>query len=337
MEGALTAMMAPAAGARGFSVTGTTTLRRRCGIDAGRRDNWPIDDWVSCRPILRKATVEIDRVPVAELPLDNGAGASLAEQFSTSSAGISRWSSATAMSRSRAANPGIEPKAHAAMRAKARARPTSTPNGATTFWLCGGLISTLQGPDQTQFEELNGERGFMYDDGAATLPREGFMVASYWLASRTRTRGGPVRGMRAGETVTYFRTAVHELGHAMGLDHNCRRTTALMNIRRTIIAENSLQTPATPFPDNMLVVVSLADDEHRLRHWPDLIVRPGGSGAEVFSGETVARSTPFKSDQPQVGRRRRSCAAVPLGAPVRINLSLTNVTGEAVRPPGRPA
>jgi len=31
---------------------------------------------------------------------------------------------------------------------------------------------------------------------------------------------------------------------------------------------------ATPFPDN-IVMSFAADDRHRLRHWPDLVVRPG--------------------------------------------------------------
>src|SRR5262249_48652478 len=148
--------------------------------------------------------------------------------------------------------------------------------------------------------------------------REGLMIASRWRVPE-EARWGLVQGMLTAETVTYFRTAVHELGHALGLNHNVRGT----NFMRPAdgIADDGLKTPPTPFPENIRWSYS-PDDEHRLRHWPDLIVRPGGRG--MFSGAAAAISASPSN------RHRLDVApvltSVPLGAPVRINVSLVNTS-----------
>ena len=103
--------------------------------------------------------------------------------------------------------------------------------------------------------------------------REGCVVASGSTFSND-DKWGVLKGVRAGDSpATYFRTAVHEVGHAMGLDHN--ETTTVFAIMRPTNGIAETATPAAPFPTNIQWSFT-RDDEHRLRHWPDLVVRPGG-------------------------------------------------------------
>jgi hypothetical protein len=318
MEGALTAMMAPELAPAGFpspELYFGGDVANAAGATIGRLTM----GFVS--PFLRKATVEIDRVPVAELPLDNGAGASWRTILNKLG-----WDISVFVSDSNVEEPSGESwnraEAHAAMEVK---REQTDLNAEWRYHVLAVRRIDKQNPaSATQFELLNGERGFMYDEGGR-LPREGFMVASHWLLPDEEA-WGLVRGMRAGTTVTYFRTAVHEMGHAMGLEHN-DADNGFMNTTE-IIAENSLEASATPFPKNILWSFA-SDDEHRLRHWPDLIVRPGGRGPKAGESSPVS---PFESDRHKLNVTP-VLPAVPLGAPVRINLSLINVTDKAVDSP----
>jgi hypothetical protein len=68
-----------------------------------------------------------------------------------------------------------------------------------------------------------------------------------------------------------------------------------------------------------------ADDELRLRHWPDLVVRPGGAAWPFGSNAPTSVSNEVTSD---VLRLDVSAVLpeVPFGAPVRVNLNLVNKT-----------
>ena len=131
--------------------------------------------------------------------------------------------------------------------------------------------------------QINGNlRGHMYDEaagGSNNLPREGLYVASHWRVPLNPIWGS-TQGKLSGETVIYFRTAVHEFGHALGLDHAGRGVTFM----RTTEAIAGAGTSGRPFPDN--IEWSFApEDEHRLQHWSDMMVRPGG--AQVLWSDTA--------------------------------------------------
>jgi hypothetical protein len=133
--------------------------------------------------------------------------------------------------------------------------------------------------------------------------------------------------MRAGAVPDmYFRTAVHEIGHAMGLDHN-NKDNGIMNATDTIAA-NSLKPGSPPFPKN--IQWSFApDDELRLRHWPDIVVRPGGTpwNNNVGAPLAVLQSRQHRLELSPVVK------SVPIGAPVRIDLSLFNATDQTIFAP----
>ncbi|HEY5870092.1 MAG TPA: hypothetical protein VI542_31750, partial [Candidatus Tectomicrobia bacterium] len=136
---------------------------------------------------------------------------------------------------------------------------------------------------------------------------------------------GTVQGMRFGTvTAPYFRTAVHETGHAMGLYHNTA-DNGFMNTT-DVIASNSL-TPGSPaFPNNVQWSFN-AEDAKRLRHMPDIYARPGGLPFGTSYATTPISPTDFgvviEDLELHVSPLLES---VPLGAPVRVNVELVNTS-----------
>jgi len=318
---ALTARLTPAVGSRAYQ---SRYLAGDVTDDSGAVVGTMTMGLVSS--YLRKATVEIDRVPASELPLDNGMGETWRTVFDKVG-----WDITVLPSDSDVAEPSGESwsgaEAHAAMLAR---RDRSDLDAEWRFHVLAvrRIDLVIKTPQTTPEQLANGERGYMYDVDATdtdNLPREGLMVASHWCIPNEKMWGS-LQGQRAGMTVTYLRTAVHELGHAMGLSHFYGDNSIMCPT--DTVAMHSLQTPDTPFPTNMTWSFG-ADDSQRLRHWPDMVVRPGGIKWPFGEGAPV---TPVPSDRLRLDVTALA-AAVPLGAPVRINLSLTNISDAPVTAP----
>ena len=112
------------------------------------------------------------------------------------------------------------------------------------------------------------------------------------------------------------------MGHAFGLADNTA-DLGFMNTTEVL----TVQPPPPPFPDNILWNFN-PTDLSRLRHWPDIYVRPGGlklGSAPLTYAETNVPN--LKLDVQPV------LSEVPLGAPVRIAVKLTNVGETPIQVP----
>lgn len=174
-------------------------------------------------------------------------------------------------------------------------------------------------------------RGLMFDSRGADanqLPREGAAIAAGWVFPDS-AMWGKLRNQRFGDSKpAYFRTAVHEIAHAMGLHHNAS-DTGFMNTTPGIAG----QAEPGEFPDNIKFRFA-PDDEKRLRHLPDIWLRPGGiswgrhyhTAPVHFGGALPPRDGLIVC----VSSLRRT---FPIGAPVRIHLTLVNRGTEPVAAP----
>jgi hypothetical protein len=127
--------------------------------------------------------------------------------------------------------------------------------------------------------------GIMYDcfiGDSNDVPREGAAIASHVNLGNDPKWGAFQNKFLYEATAVYFRTAVHEIGHLMHLIHNID-DNGFMNIA-SVIADRALNgQPA--FPNNFQWYFS-PEDQIRLRHFPDIWVRPGGIRWNASYGNT---------------------------------------------------
>lgn len=275
--------------------------------------------WVTSH--LRKVTVEIDSVAGCEQPADNGGSFDWQKLFDDLN-----WDGTVIHSDHDVAEPSTgewsDGELHAAMLAR-RDR-----NDLDAEWwyhmLSVGLIA-------------GSPRGTMYDPSGSDVdpkyfPRQGCAIAARWPVPAT-----PEWGLAAGErfglsSPAFFRTAVHELGHAFGLGHN-PEDLGFMNTT-DVIADRGTST--TPFPNNIGWAFS-PSDLRKLRHMPDALVRPGGAPLGALSGEDAS---PLHADDTitPVGLALTVTplrSEVPIGAPVRVGIALVNKGEETQTVPKR--
>jgi hypothetical protein len=173
--------------------------------------------------------------------------------------------------------------------------------------------------------------GLMYDSGALDtnmVPREGIVVAAHAKFPKENF-GGANGKMLQDVSRAAFHNVMHELGHAMGLLHRFHGRTFMQGL--IYIAA---QTPN--FPDSLDFEYD-AEDELRLLHFPDIWVRPGGAPfGQGYSALPIpdADAITDVNDQFELTVRpvRRS---VPLGAPVKLQLRLTNISGTKLPGPSQ--
>lgn len=272
--------------------------------------------WLST--YLRKATVEIDRVSQSEAVLNNGVGV----DWRSIGDGIG-WDITADESDTNVAEPSGQSLSNAELHQALLARRDASNLDAEWRY----HVLAVRRLDATS-------RGIMYDAYAGdsnNVPREGCAISSHWTIPNT-AEWGNVKGMRFGTaTAPYFRTAVHETGHAMGLYHNIV-DNGFMNTTN-VIANNSLTPGSQPFPNNVQWTYN-SEDAKRLRHMPDIYVRPGGTPFGTSYASTPISPTDLGVEIEGLDLHVIPLIeSVPLGAPVRINIELINTTNEPVSAP----
>jgi len=269
--------------------------------------------WLS--KYFRRASLEIDTVSGSERPLDSGAG----HNWATVMDDIG-WQLNVVLSDTNVVEPSGSSWSDAEMHAAMLARRAAV--NLDNEWRYH--ILAVKNIDSTP-------RGIMYDNGGTdsnNVPREGVGISSHWIID---PGWGSVSGMRFGTAkAPYFRTAVHELGHAMAQYHNTGDFGFMCT--SDVIAAGG--TPANPFPGNIRWAYH-ATNLKQLRHYPDPFVRPGG----VAFGGASPTTPPIAPTDFEAGIEgldldvRPLLGEVPIGAPVRIDYRLINNSAEAVAVP----
>lgn len=171
--------------------------------------------------------------------------------------------------------------------------------------------------------------GVMYDQeksGYADLndiPREGAAVAHDWVFPSWCKK---CSGKKLGETDDYFRVALHEIGHAMGLQEN-NLNYGIMGISEDIAHGNS------NFPYEIDWCFTQTNKD-LLGHLADAMVRPGmikygGFDSRVFTWNylDVIQAEALQLEIDPVFTQ------FPYGAPVRLNLELKNTSDVPILAP----
>jgi len=167
--------------------------------------------------------------------------------------------------------------------------------------------------------------GMMYDNtiyDIDKIPREGAAIASHVMFSKDDCWGKCKNG-RFGEFQNpYFRTAIHEIGHALMLYHPDNPYENYF-MQKTIQIAGNAAVPVQ-FPDNIEWSFS-PRDIRLLGHLPDIAIRPGGIsfGTPNERLPVNARDEVMEVDDLDL-KVTPHHDVVPFGAPVRVNFSLIN-------------
>ena len=213
--------------------------------------------WVS--KYYRKVSLEIATVAGAKPPLDNGSGLTWRSVFEPAGVDIN-----VIVDTPNVPEPTGGTWTPADLRAAMlRCRGKVDLDTEARFYLL--VVKKIQGKAM--------ERGVMFDFGTtdSKKTREGAAVATEWEIPKTGW--GSVGGQKWGNRAALlFRSAVHEIGHAMNLKHKPGTQTFTDSSDR--IAEDG-ERLAVKFPDN--INWSFHDkDIGRIRHMPEISFRPGG-------------------------------------------------------------
>ena len=269
--------------------------------------------WLST--FYRRASIEIDTVAGSERPTTSGAGHNWATVMNDLG-----WQVNVVLSDTNVVEPSGPGWSNAEMHAGMLARRDAVNLDAEWRY----HILAVKTIDVTP-------RGIMYDSGGTdsnNVPREGIGIASHWIIDQG---WGLVSGLRFGTApAPYFRTAVHEIGHAMGLFH----TTGDFGFMNTSDVIAAAGTAANPFPNNIKWGYH-PDNLKQLRHYPDPFVRPG-SVAFGGASTTTPPITPTDLEVDMQGlvlEVEPLLSEVPIGAPVRVNYRLVNQGSQPVAVP----
>ncbi len=327
-EGAFTAVMVWTTAPTGYPAPGSYLegdLTNGAGVVVGRLTM----GWVST--YLRRAVVEIDTASASEAPVESGTGVTWRTIFDQVG-----WDVNAVVSNRTVPEPSGESWSDAELHQAMLAwRDSADLDSEWRYHLL--CVRRL---DSTS-------RGLMYDAyGGDTnnVPREGAAESSHWRFTSDPVfpesyPWGACASLRFGESAAaYFRTAVHEISHAIMLFHPSSTTgNHIMQVTPQIAAN---AVPPVQFPDNIDWAFS-PEDQRRLRHLPDVVVRPGTVlrfGQDVMPSYSGIPLSPLDVTAEIEGLELQVSPvleAVPIGAPVRVSFALVNKGCESVPVPSR--